>query len=415
MTQKTLLAACTGQNTSDRPSLFMASMKGTTSIRLTLIALLTASAVSAHAGLRLECPIRWDLVARINGANPDADLFGVLVRDWKPEYLDQLKDKDEECIAKEAVPESMKKAERREGQRQYAFIKARYVEARGIVGAREELRNQIASAISRDKLTQVTLERDGLPKSIEIIYRPTGRATITCDTLRQGIGYATPESYRQALGFARLCQQTQQAETKTVSILERQASGVAALYGAIDAYAKQADDVTKHAPVPDARLKELTAMRDHVLEQMKSLELPDNDGDFMAAQKKHDAMQAQLDAKACDGMYSKVGMPKAWKANYILLEVNSPESFLGLVCAAFRNGAQVRYLSGGLTSAEGFEFKSVKRTVQIFTVANRIPGGDPSVQMLVPVMAKIDGTKVEVSRANLRAVAVELVAAMTNR
>ena len=75
----------------------------------------------------------------------------------------------------------------------------------------------------------------------------------------------------------------------------------------------------------------------------------------------------------------------------------------------------MRYLSSGLLSKEGFEVKSAKRTVQIFTESNRPPGGDPSVQMMVPVAAKIDGQKVDVICANFRRVMAELIAAMRNQ
>ena len=97
------------------------------------------------------------------------------------------------------------------------------------------------------------------------------------------------------------------------------------------------------------------------------------------------------------------------------MEWNSPELFCNFVQAAQRNGAQMRYLSAGLMSKEGFEVKSPKRTVQIFTQADRVPGGDPNVKMMIPVSAKIDGKSTDVTRNNLRAVAAELIAAMRNQ
>ena len=111
----------------------------------------------------------------------------------------------------------------------------------------------------------------------------------------------------------------------------------------------------------------------------------------------------------------KAGFPVSWKANYIVMELNSPELFCNFVQAAQRNGAQIRYLSAGLLSKEGFEVKSPKRTVQVFTQADRMPGGDPSVKVMIPVSAKIDGKSIDVTRNNLRAVAAELIAAMRNQ
>ena len=75
-------------------------------------------------------------------------------------------------------------------------------------------------------------------------------------------------------------------------------------------------------------------------------------------------------------------------------------------------------ISGGVArrfGKEGFEVKSPKRTVQIFTQADRVPGGDPSVKMMIPVSAKIDGKSTDVTRNNLRAVAAELIAALRNQ
>ena len=75
----------------------------------------------------------------------------------------------------------------------------------------------------------------------------------------------------------------------------------------------------------------------------------------------------------------------------------------------------MRYLSAGILGKEGFEVRSPKRSVQIFTQAERAPGGDPHVKLLTPLSAKIDGKSVEVTRGNLRAVAAEPIAAMSNQ
>ena len=48
-------------------------------------------------------------------------------------------------------------------------------------------------------------------------------------------------------------------------------------------------------------------------------------------------------------------------------------------------------------------------------IYTRMPGGDPSVKVMIPVSAKIDGKSTDVTRNNLRAVAAELIAAMRNQ
>ena len=145
------------------------------------------------------------------------------------------------------------------------------------------------------------------------------------------------------------------------------------------------------------------------------MSLPLNDSYYTKAVSSIERMQEQLNAQACEDQLIKVGFPSSWKANFILMEWNSPELFASIVCAAQRNGAQVRYLSPGVLSKEGFEVKSPQRTIQVFTQSDRAPGGDPNVKLMVPVSAKIDGKSTEVTRNNLRAVASELIAAVRNQ
>lgn len=129
------------------------------------------------------------------------------------------------------------------------------------------------------------------------------------------------------------------------------------------------------------------------------------------------AVFAQYDSiqeATCREVATKGGFPNGWKGSYILLEVNSPTQFCEL--ALFNpKGSKIRYLPTGLFNKEGFEIKSPKRTVQIFTQSQRTPGGDPAVQFMVPVSAKIDGQSFEVTRGNLRVVMAELIAALSEQ
>ena len=198
------------------------------------------------------------------------------------------------------------------------------------------------------------------------------------------------------------------------ALLERQAAGINALYGAIDAFTNQVGVAAKQ-PASEIKVRELVAARERVAAQIKSMSLPLNDSYYTKAVSSIEKMQDQLYAQACEDQLVKAGFPSSWRANFILMEWNSPELFASIVCAAQRNGAQVRYLSPGVLSKEGFEVKSPQRTVQIFTQADRAPGGDPNVKLMVPVSAKIDGKSTDVTRNNLRAVASELIAAVRNQ
>lgn len=67
-------------------------------------------ASAANSQLQLECPQNWSALSDIDGPNPDKVIFGVMARDWKKEYLDQMLSKEEECLRSSSGPDSVKKA-----------------------------------------------------------------------------------------------------------------------------------------------------------------------------------------------------------------------------------------------------------------------------------------------------------------
>ncbi|MBP3981394.1 hypothetical protein J8G26_11710 [Acidovorax sp. JG5] len=377
---------------------------------------LCMTTASAHAELRLSCPVQWDQLNALRGADLNASVMGIKIRDWTPEYLEQVRRKSEECSRSGAGPESLRRAEHMDGvSRVYPAAKQFIAENTDRV-QQEKTRDQIGSTVQQSDLKQVViLDGKGLPKSITIIYGPTGRATKTCDTLSGGIGYATAESYGQAVQFARMCQQVSLTSAATVSMLERQAAAVPALYKALDAFSDRAKQLGATANPAEGQLKELEAQQQKLSGQLQALQLPNNDEAFVAASKTVTELRDRAQTSACGDQAVKAGFPASWKANYILMEWNAPEPFCGLVQAAQRTGSQIRYLPAGLLGKEGFEVKSPKRTVQIFTQADRVPGGEPNVKMMIPVSAKIDGKSTDVTRNNLRAVAAELIAALRNQ
>ena len=384
-------------------------------IAKTSIALLLAcGAAMAQAAIRVDCEAQFlDELDRLS--EPDREVFGLKARDWKPEHVDEWQRQSLACInAKrnwgDAMKDSMRQSVTATAARSRTNLFARRDDAMRTGG--------LQSQVETSKLSQVVLYGDGRPESMTIRYERSGTLpmeTRTCRTIGQGIGLASAESYRQAIVFARMCAQTQQADAGAAATLEKQAATAASLHGAIDSFAGQVSEAARITPVPDTRVKQLIGTQERLLVQVKSLGTQASDATFNGAAQKLRELQTQLDQNACKDQFVKAGMPAAWKDNYIVLEFNSPESFAGIVCAALRNGAQVRYLSGGLLSKEGFEVKSPKRTVQVFTDAHRPAGGDPGMQIMVPVAAQVDGKKTDVTRNNLRALAAELIAAMRNQ
>lgn len=66
---------------------------------------------SIPSALQLTCPPDWNVVAEIDGPNPDRIIMGLKAGDWRKEHLDILLAKTKECQASSASPESVKKAE----------------------------------------------------------------------------------------------------------------------------------------------------------------------------------------------------------------------------------------------------------------------------------------------------------------
>ena len=374
--------------------------------------LLVCGAVLAQAAIRVDCEAKFlDELDRLS--EPDREIFGLKARDWKPEHVDEWQRQSLACInAKpnwgDAMKDSMRQAVTATASRSRTNLFARRDDA---------MRKQgLAANVTDQKLTQVVLNGSGNPQEINTFNRDNSNRgeRLTCNTLKQSIGFAKVESYRQAVAFARMCQQVGMTDPSSLALLERQAAGISALYDAIDAFTNQVGIAAKQ-PVSEAKVRELVAARERVAAQIKSMSLPLNDSYYTKAISSIEKMQEQLNAQACEDQLVKTGFPSSWKANFILMEWNSPELFASIVCAAQRNGAQVRYLSPGVLSKEGFEVKSPQRTVQIFTKADRAPGGDPNVKLMVPVSAKIDGKSTDVTRNNLRAIASELIAAVRNQ
>ena len=374
--------------------------------------LLVCGAVLAQAAIRVDCEAKFlDELDRLS--EPDREIFGLKARDWKPEHVDEWQRQSLACInAKpnwgDAMKDSMRQAVTATASRSRTNLFARRDDA---------MRKQgLAANVTDQKLTQVVLNGSGNPQEINTFNRDNSNRgeRLTCNTLKQSIGFAKVESYRQAVAFGRMCQQMGMTDPSSLALLERQAAGINALYDAIDAFTNQVGIAAKQ-PVSEAKVRELVAARERVAAQIKSMSLPLNDSYYTKAISSIEKMQEQLNAQACEDQLVKTGFPSSWKANFILMEWNSPELFASIVCAAQRNGAQVRYLSPGVLSKEGFEVKSPQRTVQIFTKADRAPGGDPNVKLMVPVSAKIDGKSTDVTRNNLRAIASELIAAVRNQ
>ncbi|MDC8774375.1 hypothetical protein [Roseateles albus] len=235
--------------------------------------LLAAASTSARAQLRLNCPIPWDQLRTLETGSLDADLWGIKVRDWKVEYLDEALRKSEECVRTgPGGPggKSLRDAEHRDAvARVYPFAKDRYLPELDQRLRIEGVPAMVATAISQANLTQVKLTPNGMPSSILLKYddpnivQSRQSREYSCGSLDRGIDDATAESYRQAAVFARLCAAAQQTTATTVATLERKAAGLDAVTKAAATLATQVDAASGR-PLAVGDCIELTH-RDHAI------------------------------------------------------------------------------------------------------------------------------------------------------
>ena len=377
-----------------------------------LLSVFATPIAMAQSTIQVDCNDRFADDLKWKLADLDKPVFGVRARDWSAETVRDWQRKALACVnGKENWSEEAMKAPMRQR------INAAASNPEDIFAVRDDnLRKEgRQSAANNQNLSQVTMN-NGMPQEIRIDDEPR-----TCTSISKGIGLTSEENYRQAIAFARMCQQVGYTKADTVSMLEAAAARVAPVRKMLEDFASRTDALARQPqPSPDA-VQALNKQHDALYEQFKTAGLmthpafPPDSKRLKEAESKLDAMWKQVEEKTCRENVVKSGFPAAWKENYILMELNSPELFCTYVKAAQRNGATIRYLSSGLFSKEGFEVKSPKRTVQVFLQSDRLPGGDPNIKLMVPVSAKIDGKSIQVTTGNLRAVAAELFAAMNNQ
>jgi uncharacterized protein YecT (DUF1311 family) len=374
----------------------------------------TASVASspAHVELRVDCrsPDLFGELDAVTDPNLNHEIFGIRFRDWQPETVDQWQRQVLACVeAHSDWGDSLKDGMRQRVRATATRIKTNTFEQRKDALKAEATRQKASS----QKLSQVRLYGNGQPERIEVAYR-NGQlsSTFNCSKLKQGIGFATVESYRQAAVFSQLCVDSDQLDAASSALLIRQANGIEALYKSLDAFSSAVDAATRK-PASEAVIRDLKAQAERLKAPIAALGLNPQESPL---QSKIDLLQQQLDIKACEAAYAKTGMPEKWRRNLILLGSNEPMSLAAVVCTASDSGAQVHYLSGGFLGKEGFEVRSSNRTVQIFSEIQSIPGGDPAEKMMVPVQAQAFGKKVDIKNdITLRAIAVELKTAMWNK
>ena len=380
-------------------------------LAMILLSALATPIAMAQNIIRVDCNERFADDLKWKLADPDKPVFGVRARDWSAETVREWQRQALACVNGKNWSEEAMKAPMRQK------ISVAATNPSELFAVRDEnLRKEgRQSAAANQNLSQVTMA-NGMPQEIRIDDEPR-----TCSTLNKGIGLSSQENYRQVIAFARMCQQVGWTSSNTVSMLENAAEQVAPVRKMLEDFASRVDTQARSPQVSADAVQALRKQRDALYVQFKAVGLmthpayPPNSERLQAAESQLNKLSEQANLLVCKDNVGRAGFPVAWKEYYILMEWNSPDLFCSVVTGALDSGAKVRYLPSCLLSKEGFEVKSPKRTVQVFTQADRLPGGDPNVKMMVPISAKIDGKSTDVTRNNLRAVAAELFAAMNNQ
>lgn len=371
----------------------------------------------AMAALTVKCPLNWDELPRLGGGDLDRVVHGVKVRDWKPEYLDEYLNKATECIRRSDNVDSIKQAQYPELRKQVEFARSKYFED---IQRAARVENQ-ASAATKAKadagLAGLKVDSDGVPTAIDLPTRRGGSTTSDCRDMKRPSVALTLDGHRQGAAFARLCAQVGRLDEATAAEVERVSRAAPALYQSVDAFVVQVEAAAR-APFNESSTRELQKLAGAIATQQSAMHITDLDDSgrrYSRATAKVEEWSKQATAVACGRTYANSGMPAKWQRNLILLGPYEPTELTTLVCQAVGNGAQVRYLSGGLLSKEGFEVRSAGRTVQLFSELQSVAGGDPAIKIMVPAQAQVFGKKVDVNRVNLREIVAELAAAMANK
>lgn len=389
--------------------------------RLAVGLCLAVASLTAHAQLQLSCPIRWDQIPKLDG-DPDEILLGVKVRDWKSEYFDTMLQKQEECFEKDRWPESLRKAERQSTQ-SFASRRNEYLTRRDDNVRKKEKRSAMAQAAENARKNGVDIslyESTGDPQPIFLSHfaeSAGGSRQWECKNLgATKTGWLTNDSIKKLAYYTNVCLSGGLINHEAATSVKVDLEELIRFYRQIPEFAKRVDAIAGRGEVASAAaLAELDVAYKQLLTPVQRISFEwAYHPQLRAAEEKLEDLRARADKKACTDEYVRAKFPPAWKAYYYLAEQNRPMLFIDFVCQAKKNGAQIRYVSGGLISKEGFEVKGKTRTVQVFTEAQRIPGEGTAVQILMPESAKVDGKAVKITQSNFRAFTGELITAVRN-
>lgn len=352
--------------------------------------LFVAVSLSAQAQPQLSCPVRLELLSALFGTEGlDKPVYGLPVRQWKPEHLTLAQRQYEACLASSTNPQSLKDAERAEGQRQFELLRGALQQRDRLLGlqAREHA-GQSAAAQAGDSVTQ----KSG---RLEWTYTTqNGDRLVTCDDpekLPTDLLSLTPKSQQEFPRFYAACVQAQQISPRFAALFN----------DSVDELARERQAQAGFVVAMQQAMR-LPAQQTH--RTVTALENANHfgassDPAAQTASKQLVALRQQVNARECAAHAAQAGVPAELHTALYLWRFQEPLSFLGLVCGAVRNGAVVKFSPKGLLSKDSFEMRSAGKPAVSVTL-QRQPMGDDKMLALIPVASRIGDRSADITRAN---------------
>jgi hypothetical protein len=367
--------------------------------------LLAAVSLSTQAQPKLSCPVDWSSTTDLAGAGPgglDVVVMGVRVRDWKPEYLDLLLQRRDECERASPNPQSVKDAERKFAvervQMLKGYLRQRDANLEGEVaaqGARMRAQESGSRQISTNSSGTLLLHYD-LPGSgtSEMSCLDFGRFGQPWGRLPRPLQDDLPCMYRACVQAGQLPPGHAEKVKEWVEQLQAQRRAALEYVAAVQALAVSPQNQTHQT---------VSAIEDRPLSI--------TDEAVQAAEGQLKEMRRAVDARECAAYAKRASLSAELLTGWYLMEWATPVSIQGMACRAGREGVQFRYQSGGLLGSEAIEIKG-RRTVEVTVSRQKMPDG---AVLLVPVKSTVNGNSKTVTRANIQELAFHIRSALVNQ
>lgn len=370
-------------------------------IAVAVLAIASSSAALAQsqvgsASPLFSCPVRLELLSALSGTEGmDKPVYGLPVRQWRPEHLAQAQRQYEACQASAPGPQSLKDAERVDAQRQFGLLRGAFQQRDHLQGlqAREQA-GQSAAAQAGGSIAQSsgTLQWTYSVQAAGYVSARTN--TVTCDEvekLPQDLLTFTPQSQQEFPRFHAACAQAQQIPPRVAALFKN----------SVDELARERQAQANYVATVQQAIRQ-PAQQTHrsvtALEKANRF-IASSDPAAQASTKQLGVLRGQVDARECAVHAAQAGVPAELQAALYLWRFQEPIGFLRLVCEAVRNGTAVKFSPKSMLTKDSFELRGAGKPAVRVTV-QRQSMSDGKTLALIPTESRIGDRSAETTRAN---------------